>query len=58
MQVIPIPGSSNPERAQQNVESASIELSPEDTKAIDDMLAQFDLKGGRYPAAASDHLMI
>ncbi|TYJ53119.1 hypothetical protein B9479_006241 [Cryptococcus floricola] len=46
---IPLPGSSNPERIVQNVRSASITLSPAETKEISDFLDTFEVQGTRYP---------
>lgn len=57
-QVIPIPGSSNPERARQNVEAANIKLDESDKKTINDVLAMFTFKGGRYPDSHSAALMV
>lgn len=56
--VIPIPGSSNPDRARQNVESANVKLDKEDIDAIDKILANFDIKGGRYPESHAAALMV
>ncbi|KAL1407448.1 hypothetical protein Q8F55_006881 [Vanrija albida] len=50
--VIPIPGSSNAARAAANTESGSITLSADEAKEIDDILAKFELKGGRYASNA------
>lgn len=54
--VIPIPGSSNAARAAANTESGNIKLTAEDAKEIDDILAKFEAKGGRY--ADSSQLML
>jgi len=45
---IPIPGSSNPTRIKENVEAGSIKLTDEDLQGINDILAKFEVKGGRY----------
>jgi hypothetical protein len=50
MQNIPIPGSSKPERVKDNAEAANITLTEEDLKGINDTLAKFELKGGKYPS--------
>ncbi|TYJ52206.1 hypothetical protein B9479_007194 [Cryptococcus floricola] len=54
---IPIPGSSNPERITQNVRSASITLSPDETKEISDFLDTFEVQGTRYPEFLMGTLM-
>ncbi|TXT09151.1 hypothetical protein VHUM_02625 [Vanrija humicola] len=56
--VIPIPGSSNVDRARANTESGNIKLTAEDEKEINDILAKFETKGGRYPDHGSSHLML
>ncbi|KAE8229602.1 hypothetical protein CF326_g5425 [Tilletia indica] len=48
--VIPIPGSTKPERIAENVVGAKIELSKEDLKEIDDIIKSFNVSGARYPA--------
>lgn len=45
--IIPIPGSTNPDRIRQN--STVVELSDEDLADIDTVLKQFTPKGNRYP---------
>lgn len=55
--VVPIPGSSNTERARLNTEAADIKLSPEEMKEIEAILAQFPPAGGRYPAVMEQFLM-
>ncbi|KAL7421515.1 hypothetical protein Q5752_003284 [Cryptotrichosporon argae] len=55
---IPIPGTSDPERAVQNTEAGAIELSADDHKTIGAILDGFDLSGGRYPAMLESHLMV
>ncbi|TYJ52209.1 hypothetical protein B9479_007197 [Cryptococcus floricola] len=54
---IPLPGSSNPERIAQNVSSASITLSPAETKEINDFLDTFEVQGTRYPEFLMGDLM-
>ncbi|ODN74893.1 hypothetical protein L202_07195 [Cryptococcus amylolentus CBS 6039] len=54
---IPIPGSSNPTRIAQNIQSASISLSSAETKEINDFLDAFEVQGTRYPGAAMGQLM-
>ncbi|KAK8864160.1 hypothetical protein IAR55_001406 [Kwoniella newhampshirensis] len=55
--MIPIPGSSNPERVRENIASANITLTPEELKTINDILAKFEPKGARYPEFAMPHLV-
>ncbi|WVQ75295.1 hypothetical protein IAR50_004911 [Cryptococcus sp. DSM 104548] len=54
---IPIPGSSNPYRITQNIQSSSISLTPAETKEINDFLDAFEVQGTRYPGPAMGHLM-
>ncbi|WVQ82412.1 hypothetical protein IAT38_004540 [Cryptococcus sp. DSM 104549] len=54
---IPIPGSSKPDRVNENVSSVNIKLTPEELKSINDFLESFEVKGTRYPAQAMGHLM-
>ncbi|RBQ88945.1 hypothetical protein VDGD_20605 [Verticillium dahliae] len=46
--IIPIPGSSSPERVRENCAAAAVELSEADIAEIDDILAQFRPAGERY----------
>jgi pyridoxine 4-dehydrogenase len=46
--IIPIPGSTNPERIKQN--STVVDLSADDLIEIDEILKQFTPKGDRYPS--------
>lgn len=48
---IPIPGATTAERVRENTKD--IELSENDLKEIDSLLATFEIVGGRYPEAAS-----
>ncbi|KAL0261152.1 hypothetical protein SLS55_004848 [Diplodia seriata] len=52
--VIPIPGATTDTRVKENVKE--ITLSDKDMADIDDILQRIEVKGGRYPAAASAHL--
>ena len=47
--IIPIPGSSNPERVKEN--ATVIDLTEEDLKEIEELLASFTVSGDRYPPA-------
>lgn len=49
--MIPIPGASSPERVKENV--VDVDLSDNDLKEIDSLLASVQIEGGRYPEAAS-----
>jgi pyridoxine 4-dehydrogenase len=51
--MIPIPGSSDPERVKSNTRAADIELTDKDLQGINDILANFEVKGGRYPESHS-----
>lgn len=50
--VIPIPGSSSPERAKQNIEAANLKLSDEDFEEIKESLKQQGMHGDRYAHSA------
>ncbi len=52
--IIPIPGAATVERVEEN--STVVELSEEDLKAIDSVLAKFEVVGDRYPAFAMKYL--
>ncbi|KZW00681.1 Aldo/keto reductase [Exidia glandulosa HHB12029] len=46
--VIPIPGSSHVERTLENAAAGDVELTPEEIKEIDDIIASTEIQGGRY----------
>jgi len=48
--VIPLPGSSAAKRTLENFSAASVELSEEDIKEINDAIANFEIQGTRYAA--------
>ena len=52
--VIPIPGATTVERVEEN--STAVELSEEDLKDIDSVLAKFEVVGDRYPASAMKYV--
>ncbi|WVQ83827.1 hypothetical protein IAT38_005971 [Cryptococcus sp. DSM 104549] len=56
-QIIPIPGSSKPERVVSNIKSLEVTLTPEELKTLNDILATFEVQGTRYPARAVPDLM-
>ncbi len=45
--IIPIPGATTAERVKENL--SIVELTEEEMKEIDIMLAKFEVKGRRYP---------
>ena len=57
IQVMPIPGSSNPSRVQDNTAAGSIKLAPKELKSINDILASAEITGGRYPQQADSILV-
>ncbi|KAK4689306.1 hypothetical protein P7C73_g794, partial [Tremellales sp. Uapishka_1] len=54
---IPIPGSAKPDRVEENSESANIVLTAEDLVDINQILNEFQPKGGRYPESHADLLV-
>jgi len=50
--IIPIPGTTKPERVRELAGAAKIVLTKEDLAEIDNILARFEVKGARYPALA------
>lgn len=48
--IAPIPGTTKSNRLTENIGGASINLSPEDVKKIDEAFAQTTIQGDRYPA--------
>ena len=51
--IVPIPGTTKSHRLTENIGGASIDLSENDVKAIDEAIAKTNVQGDRYPA----HLM-
>jgi pyridoxine 4-dehydrogenase len=49
--IIPIPGASSPERIRENM--TEVELSENDLKEIDSLLASIEIAGGRYAGAGA-----
>ncbi|NEX94307.1 aldo/keto reductase [Caulobacter sp. 17J65-9] len=47
--IVPIPGTTKPHRLEENLGAAAVELTPEDLKAIDAVLAGLAVQGARYP---------
>jgi aryl-alcohol dehydrogenase-like predicted oxidoreductase len=48
--IVPIPGTTKLERIEENIAAASVELTPEDLRAIDSATARIPVYGDRYPA--------
>jgi aryl-alcohol dehydrogenase-like predicted oxidoreductase len=48
--IVPIPGTTKPHRLTENIGGASVDLSADDVKAIDDAFAKTNVQGDRYPA--------
>jgi pyridoxine 4-dehydrogenase len=48
-EVLPIPGSSSPERILSNIAAQDVQLTEAEVKEIDDVLAIFTVVGDRYP---------
>jgi aryl-alcohol dehydrogenase-like predicted oxidoreductase len=49
--IVPIPGSTKLHRVEENIAAATLELTPHDYKAIDEILARIPVQGARYPEA-------
>ena len=52
--IVPIPGTTKLNRLEENIAAASIELTPDDLRSIDDAVAQIAVAGDRYPQAESE----
>lgn len=48
--IVPIPGTTKLRRLEENLASAKLTLTPEDLQSIDEVIAQTDVRGERYPA--------
>jgi aryl-alcohol dehydrogenase-like predicted oxidoreductase len=48
--IVPIPGTTKSRRLTENVDAASVALSPDDLRRIGDVLAKVPVRGDRYPA--------
>jgi aryl-alcohol dehydrogenase-like predicted oxidoreductase len=48
--IVPIPGTTKSHRLTENIGGASVDLSADDVKAIDDAFAKTNVQGDRYPA--------
>ena len=54
--VVPIPGTTRPERIDENVAAVGIELSQEDLRALDEAVPAGSASGDRYPAPMMSYL--
>jgi aryl-alcohol dehydrogenase-like predicted oxidoreductase len=52
--IVPIPGTTKLHRLEENIGGASVILTADDLREIDDALSQIELVGERYPAAIRD----
>jgi aryl-alcohol dehydrogenase-like predicted oxidoreductase len=48
--IVPIPGTTKLHRLQENLASTNVELTPDDLKAIREVVSAIDVQGDRYPA--------
>jgi len=49
--IVPIPGTSKLTRVEENIAATSLDLSTEDLRAIDEIVASVEVQGTRYPEA-------
>jgi aryl-alcohol dehydrogenase-like predicted oxidoreductase len=47
--MVPIPGTKNPRRLEENAEAAAIELSAQDIDELDEAVSTEAVRGTRYP---------
>jgi aryl-alcohol dehydrogenase-like predicted oxidoreductase len=47
--IVPIPGTRRPDRLEENLGAASLDLTPDDIEEIERVAAQVTVQGGRYP---------
>jgi aryl-alcohol dehydrogenase-like predicted oxidoreductase len=47
--IVPIPGTTKRHRLEENIGAASVELTPDDLRAIDDAASRITVQGARYP---------
>jgi aryl-alcohol dehydrogenase-like predicted oxidoreductase len=47
--IVPIPGTTKPDRLRENVAAADIQLSPDELRKIDETASQITIHGERYP---------
>lgn len=53
--IVPLPGTSKASRAQENAESANVQLDPDTKAKLDHKVKHFKTAGGRYNKAAREH---
>jgi aryl-alcohol dehydrogenase-like predicted oxidoreductase len=54
--IVPIPGTTKPGRLEENIAAATIELTPEDLRHIEDATAAIIVEGDRYPRAEAERV--
>jgi aryl-alcohol dehydrogenase-like predicted oxidoreductase len=54
--IVPIPGTTKPERLEENIGAAAVELSPGDLARIGEALAGIEVQGDRYPASLASRV--
>ena len=47
--IVPIPGTTKQHRLEENIGAASVELTPDDLRDIDDAASKITVQGARYP---------
>jgi len=52
--IVPIPGTTKLHRLEENIAAASIELTPDDLRHIEDVALRITVEGDRYPQAEAD----
>jgi aryl-alcohol dehydrogenase-like predicted oxidoreductase len=48
--IVPIPGTTKLARLEENLGAATVELTPQDVRALEDASSTIKLEGARYPA--------
>jgi aryl-alcohol dehydrogenase-like predicted oxidoreductase len=51
--IVPIPGTRKPERLEENIGAAEVELTPADLREINDAASKIEIQGNRYPDSAA-----
>ena len=47
--IVPIPGTTKPERLQENIGAVAVQLTPDDLREIDGATSKIEVQGNRYP---------
>jgi aryl-alcohol dehydrogenase-like predicted oxidoreductase len=47
--IVPIPGTTKPNRLEENLGAANVQLTPDDVRAIGDAASMIEVQGARYP---------